>query len=607
MPEGRPPLLFLSHAGIDSEAARALKARIEAAPEAREAGLQVWFDKDDLDPGLPWQGQLEEAIERRSTAFAVYLGSKGLVNWVEAEVRLGLSRATRDPAYRFMPIIAAEAAGSSAALPGFARQYQGVRDVENDQGSSGSSLRALLAGAGASGARTGAARGVEEEPFFGLRAIDEDRSHLFFGRERETGSLVQLLRASSWCMVVGDSGSGKSSLVKAGLVPAGAAARSPSSEVGRRPEEAVWHVVQMRPGPPRAELGDAVGKAARRSTSLAEPGDHGGLGRDRAPARSATRCAAACRPSATRMLVVVDQFEELVTAARGGRRAPFAELLLALAEPADERVRVALTMRRDYYNLLSRALSAARSRPAGGGRSGGRATPRTDGRGGAAAGHDRATAARRRRPRATARRSPGQRAAATSSNTCHVVPAARLIVLLTAPCDAPASDGLTTSSARRSTATRSSKCSLLRGDGDRRPGRADDGQHAGHRQTQRRRAQRLELSRDGQDARGVDVHADAAVRLDSASQKLPCRHLAEGRRLPAGSPRAGTTSLASGDAFSFWRYRDGASEYADDDRAGAAVSGDLGAADRRHRLHVFNSRGLPVDSTGAPTGSTRCM
>src|SRR3954451_9412965 len=128
--EGCSPLLFLSHAGIDTEPARALKARLTAA------GVQVWFDKDDLDPGLPWQNQLEEAIERGSTAFAVYLGSRGVVNWVEAEIRLGLSRATRDPAFRFIPVIAAEAAGSEA-LPGFPRQYQGVHDVENDEGEFG--------------------------------------------------------------------------------------------------------------------------------------------------------------------------------------------------------------------------------------------------------------------------------------------------------------------------------------------------------------------------------------------------------------------------------------------------------------------------------------
>ncbi len=91
---GGRPLLFLSHAGADTEAAGRLKQRLEAAPDARAAGLRVWFDKDDLRPDEGWQAQLEEAVGKRASAFAVYVGSKGVVNWVEAEVRLALSRAT---------------------------------------------------------------------------------------------------------------------------------------------------------------------------------------------------------------------------------------------------------------------------------------------------------------------------------------------------------------------------------------------------------------------------------------------------------------------------------------------------------------------------------
>jgi hypothetical protein len=42
------PFIFLSHSGADSDAAPELKRRLLAAPEARAAGLKVWFDKDDL-------------------------------------------------------------------------------------------------------------------------------------------------------------------------------------------------------------------------------------------------------------------------------------------------------------------------------------------------------------------------------------------------------------------------------------------------------------------------------------------------------------------------------------------------------------------------------
>jgi hypothetical protein len=110
------PVLFLSHAGADSDAARKLAERIEATPEARDAGLKVWLVKNDLEPGHGWQEQLERVIEERSTAFAVYLGASGVVNWVESEVRLALSRARKEPGYRFIPIISANSS-SGAHMP----------------------------------------------------------------------------------------------------------------------------------------------------------------------------------------------------------------------------------------------------------------------------------------------------------------------------------------------------------------------------------------------------------------------------------------------------------------------------------------------------------
>jgi hypothetical protein len=129
MPDPGPPLRSLSHAGVDTDAARAQKGRLPAAADAQAAGLRVWFDKDDLRAGEPWQRQLEEAIQQRSTAFAVYVGSRGVVNWVNAEVQLGLGRAVADPSYRFVPVLAPQAPGPEA-LPGFVVLYQRVADVE---------------------------------------------------------------------------------------------------------------------------------------------------------------------------------------------------------------------------------------------------------------------------------------------------------------------------------------------------------------------------------------------------------------------------------------------------------------------------------------------
>jgi hypothetical protein len=103
MRDGTPsgPLLFLSHAGADTGAARVLKGRIEGAPEARKRGLKVWFDKDNLRAGESWQKQLEETLGQQATAFAVYVGSRGVINWIEAEVRLGLSRESEKSSSRW--------------------------------------------------------------------------------------------------------------------------------------------------------------------------------------------------------------------------------------------------------------------------------------------------------------------------------------------------------------------------------------------------------------------------------------------------------------------------------------------------------------------------
>jgi hypothetical protein len=57
-----PPCLFLSHPGADTDAARELKRRLLDSPDARAAGLRVWFDKDELAAGLGWQAQLKRAI-----------------------------------------------------------------------------------------------------------------------------------------------------------------------------------------------------------------------------------------------------------------------------------------------------------------------------------------------------------------------------------------------------------------------------------------------------------------------------------------------------------------------------------------------------------------
>ena len=338
-------LLFLSHAGADTDAARALAERIENTPEARQLGLKVWFDKNDLEPGKGWQLQLEQTLERDSTAFAVYVGSRGVINWVDSEVRVALSRARLDPNYPFIPILSRQCSGSES-LPAFARQYQGVIDVEG----SATEFAKLIRTATRRDRRTPVK--LVDEPFQGLRAFEEKDTHLFFGREEEANELVERLKRSRLLMVVGDSGSGKSSLVKAGLVPryrGGALAERHDPRFGSN----IWHVVEARPrSNPFDSLADSVATAAR------------AIGRGQDDIRTLRRMvrdknphevADALRdgaPENAQILVVIDQFEELFTLSDRSFRTGYIDTILHLAKhDSSAMFRVVLTMRRDYYNL----------------------------------------------------------------------------------------------------------------------------------------------------------------------------------------------------------------------------------------------------------------
>jgi tetratricopeptide (TPR) repeat protein len=338
-----PPCLFLSHSGADTDVARELKRRLLESPDARAAGLRVWLDKDDLAAGLGWQAQLEKAINEEATAFAVHVGANGVINWVEGEVRLGLSRARAAPDYPFIPILAKQCSGS-AALPSFAREYQGVYDPLNDPDEFVKLLRAVLRPS------PGKKAAVLESPFVGLKAMTEADTDRFFGRDEEIDELVALLKQHRLIAIVADSGAGKSSLALAGLVPhfRGGAL---SDTAGREPDGRLWHVVIMRPRrDPIEGLKRGVTEAAER---LGRSTDQCAALRKRINAIDPSETAYAIRcdlpVGTTETLLIVDQFEELLTETAELQRASMVDLLLALE--AIGGFRIVLTLRADHFNL----------------------------------------------------------------------------------------------------------------------------------------------------------------------------------------------------------------------------------------------------------------
>ena len=187
-------------------------------------------------------------------------------------------------------------------------------------------------------------------PFPGLRPFEEDESDRFFGRETQTDELLRRLGRSRFVAVVGTSGSGKSSLVRAGLLPA--LVGGLLTDAGSH-----WRIAEFRPGgDPIGRLGDALHAAF---PAAAEPEEER-FRRDMLETsllRSSLGLVEAARQAPLapheNLLVVVDQFEELfrfgrLPASDGGNRAAFVRLLLQAIGQQEIPIHVLITMRSDF-------------------------------------------------------------------------------------------------------------------------------------------------------------------------------------------------------------------------------------------------------------------
>jgi WD40 repeat protein/class 3 adenylate cyclase len=150
--------------------------------------------------------------------------------------------------------------------------------------------------------------GAGECPYKGLASFEEEDARLYFGRERLVGELAARTVGAGLLAVVGASGSGKSSVIAAGLVPSLRAGLLPGSER--------WRSVVMRPGEhPLAAL-----------DSLSSSGQDGDQ----------------------RLVLVIDQFEELFTTCQDEEeRSRFVERVVAIARDAHRAV-VVLGLRADF-------------------------------------------------------------------------------------------------------------------------------------------------------------------------------------------------------------------------------------------------------------------
>ena len=315
--DGRPVLVVMAldeeHASDEGlRAVRGLTAGIDLVlrpldPESARQVAALYLDSADAVSEMP-AGLLESTggVPRRL--------HQTVASWAE-------DRATRQ-----LGMLASQAAGSRSEIAvvesQLATRVAGLQQVRE---------RARLYGLGPG--RHGDMPG--ESPYKGLDSFGPEDAEAFFGRERLVADLVARVAGGGLVGVVGPSGSGKSSLVRAGLVPAIAAGVLPGSDR--------WVRVVMRPGehpaqalnaallpalPPAVAAGLTGGEPLLVQLSRVEDAPH--------------------------VVVVVDQAEELFTVCTDPtERAVFVDGLVASADDPGGGIDVVLTVRADYYGRFA--------------------------------------------------------------------------------------------------------------------------------------------------------------------------------------------------------------------------------------------------------------
>jgi formylglycine-generating enzyme required for sulfatase activity/energy-coupling factor transporter ATP-binding protein EcfA2 len=197
-------------------------------------------------------------------------------------------------------------------------------------------------------------------PFVGLRSFEPSESLLFHGRKQHTQQLLRVLAQHHFLCVTGTSGSGKSSLVKAGLLPAlhRGYLRGASSD---------WKVAVMRPGSsPLRRLAEAL--HGPQGLGLATPVDEiAAKLQESSGALVELLHQPGSESAVTNMLLVVDQFEEIFRLRGEAEEAAayFVGLLLRCIDELEVPIYVVLTMRSEFlghcaqFAGLAEALSEA--------------------------------------------------------------------------------------------------------------------------------------------------------------------------------------------------------------------------------------------------------
>lgn len=331
--------VFLSYNSLDRPAV------LHVAEALEERGCSCFLDQWYLKPGRNWVESLEQALAVSHSA-AVFIGPSEMGRWQQKERAWLLDRQASEGRFAVVPVLLP---GCEPPL-GFLGQLMWI-----DLRPSPTSAEQLDALAAAIRGEDGTSIQRKETrasicPYRGLLSFREEDAAFFFGREKYTEDLLGKVERHRLVAVVGASGSGKSSVVRAGLIP----------RLRARKEPVVWEIATMVPGeeplkhlvlamapmlwPDITDAVDLREKANEKARSLSE----GNLG-----LTDLVEIALENQKGSQRILMLVDQWEELYTQCKDPEDTErFIEQLLHATASDRSPLSVVLTVRGDFYNKL---------------------------------------------------------------------------------------------------------------------------------------------------------------------------------------------------------------------------------------------------------------
>ena len=338
-PGGLPtcPDVFLSHHNADTAAVE------QVAEVLRRNALEPWLDSWHLPAGVRWQPEVATALAACASC-AVLVGPADVGAWERQELEVALERDNKDPDFRVFLVLLPGAPDpfDAARLSPFLSMRTWV-DLRQGLEHPGGVSRLVNAVKGLPPRSGPVARDAGLCPYRGLQTFDEAHAEFFFGREADVQRVLEKLKSSRFLAVIGASGSGKSSLVRAGVLSALRTGGVPTLGQltirvlvpGAQPLTTLAaHLVRLRSDAGMQKTVDELAGDAR-SLHLAaslllvdRPGEH--------------------------IIWVIDQCEELFTLCRDeSERAQFLANLLYAATAPDGRSIVIFTLRADFYARLA--------------------------------------------------------------------------------------------------------------------------------------------------------------------------------------------------------------------------------------------------------------